>query len=504
MDQTQLMLEGEGDARQLLRRIGRICKKGRWLIAFGSLITVLVVTAVLSFLPSKYRSDATILIVEQEISTSLVAPLSTVTASQKLTAIAEEVLSQSRLLEIIAKFKLFSNQPDLSPERAVALMRQSIDIAPIDPKMDQFSAFSISFSAGSAKLAQDVTKTLCSVFIERNQEKQKNQVEKTKNFINEQVAEKHARLASIEQRMQAFKTAHAGELPEDRASNEGRLQDARSQFETASASLGRARGQRAIWETALTDSLNIRLSQLKRDKEALLKNYTPQHRDVIAKDEQIGQLEAAITAAKTGTPLPQAVVASADSNISQLQGQLQANALEIDSLTGEQARQTKRIADYERRLGATASFEEQLASMTRESNELSSDVSEVLKKEQATGMAVDAERVQPGGQFKQLDPPSLPDHPSSPPRMRIALIAAVLGALLGLVLSFIVDLRKSVFHGEDELRERFGPPLLLSIPALLTRQEQRARSWKIGFEVVAGSIVTLAIVAVEVYVYGHP
>jgi succinoglycan biosynthesis transport protein ExoP len=275
MDQTQLMLEGEGDARQLLRRIGRICKKGRWMIAFGSLITVLVVTAALAFVPSKYRSDATILIVEQEISTSLVSPLSSVTAAQKLTAMEEEVLSQSRLLEIIAKFGLFANQKDLSPERAVTLMRAAIDIAPIDPKMDQFSAFSISFTAGSPKLAQDVAKTLCSVFIERNQEKHQNQVEKTRNFINEQVSEKHAKLANIEQRMQAFKSAHAGELPEDRASNEGRLQDARSQFESAAASLKRAKGQRVIWENTLNDNLNARLTTLRREREALLKNYTP-------------------------------------------------------------------------------------------------------------------------------------------------------------------------------------------------------------------------------------
>jgi|SRR5579871_6898838 len=504
MDQTQLMLEGEGDASQLIRRFLRICKKGRWLILFGSLIAVVTTTAALSVVPSKYRSDALILIVEQEISPSLVAPLSNVTAAQKLQAMEQEILSQTRLQEIINQFGLFANQKGLSPEAAVAQMRAAIDVTPIDPKMDQFSAFTISFTAGSAHLAQDVANTLCSVFIERNKEKQALRVNKTKSFIDEQMAEKHAKLAGLEQRIQAFKTEHAGELPEQRSTNEGRLQDARSQFETASANLNRAKQQRVIWESALVDSLNTRLTRLKAEREALLKNYTPQHRDVLAKDEQIAQFEAALQSVKTGAPLPQAVVSAADSNVAQLQGQLQANTLEIEGYQNDQTRQTAKINEYERRLNATATFEQQLATMTRESDELSADVSDVLKKEQQTGMAVEVEKNEQAGQFKLLDPPNLPEHPSSPPRMRIALVSALIGALIGLVLAFIWDLRKSVYHNEEELRERFGPPLLLSIPALLTRQEHRARVWKMGFEVVAGGFVTALILAVELFVYSHP
>ncbi len=503
MDQTRLMLEGDGDASQLIRRFLRICKKGRWLIAFGSLIAVVTTTAVLSVVPSRYRSDALILIVEQEISPSLVAPLSNVTAAQKLQAMEQEILSQTRLQEIINQFGLFSNQKGLSPEAAVTQLRAAIDVTPIDPKMDQFSAFTISFTAGSPHLAQDVANTLCSVFIERNKEKQTIRATSTKNFIQEQVAEKHARLAGLEQRMQAFKTEHAGELPEQRSMNEGRLQDARSQYEIASSNITRAKAQRVIWESALLDSLNTRLTRLKAEREALLRNYTPQHREVVAKDEQIAQFETALQSVKTGTPLPQAVVSAADSNVGQLQGQLQANALEIEGYANDQTRQNAKIAEYERRLNATATFEQQLAAMTRESDELTADVSEVLKKEQQTGMAVEAERNEQAGQFKLLDPPNLPERPSSPPRMRISLVSAIVGALIGLLLAFIWDLRKSVFHSEEELRERFGPPLLLSIPALLTRQEHRARVWKTGFEVIAGGFVTALILAVELFVYTH-
>ena len=503
MNHTQVTID-DGDAQQIARRVIRVIKKGRWLIAFGSLITVVLTTIGLTFIPSKYRSDATILIAEQEIAPSLVAPLSTVPAAQRLQAMEQEILSQSRLLEIIDKFGLFSDQRSSSPESAVNSMRAAIDIAPIDAKQDQFTAFSISFTAATPQLAQDVTKTLCSVFIERNSEKQANRVKSTSDFIQSQMAEKRGRLAAIEQRVQGFKSEHAGELPEDRAMNQERLRDARSQVETTAANLARAKGQRVIWQQALTGDLENRLNHLKADRDALLKNYTPQHRDVIAKDELIAQFEAALQAVKTGAPLPASLVAASDAGVSQLQGELQANALEIETLTNEQARQTAKIAEYESRLNATAALEQQLAGMVRESDELSADVAETLKTEQKTGMSVDAERHQEGGQFKQLDPPSLPERPSSPARLKISLASAFLGAVLGLVIAFLWDLRNSAYHSEDELRERFAPPLLLSVPALLTSQEQRTHSWTVGLETIAGSLVTVAILAVEIYVYRHP
>jgi polysaccharide chain length determinant protein (PEP-CTERM system associated) len=504
MDHTQLTMEGDNDAGLAIRRVLRICKKGRWLIAFSALVAVVGTTTALTFVPSEYKSEATILIAEQEISPNLVAPLTTVSAAQKLQAMQQEILSQSRLLEIMNEFGLFANQENMTPEGKVNLMRAAIEVLPIDSRLDQFSAFSISFTAGSPHLAQDVTKRLCSVFIERNKEKQETRATSTKNFIQEQVAEKHAKLAGIEQRMQDFKTQHAGDLPEDRPANESRLQDARSQLESAAANLTRAKGQRVIWETALVGDLNARVTRLKAERETLLKNYTPQYREVVAKDEQIAQLEGAAQAVKSGAPLPQAVLATADSNISQLGGQLEANKLEIDSLTNEETRQNAKITEYERRLNAAASLEQQLASMVRESNELGADVTDVMKKEQQTGMAVDVERRQEGGQFQQLDPPSLPNHPASPARLKISFVGAVAGALFGLALTVLLDARKSAYHSEEELRERFAPPLLLSVPALLTRKEQRARSWMLGFEAIAGTMITLAIVAVEFYVYRHP
>lgn len=416
----------------------------------------------------------------------------------------QEILSQARLLKIMEQYDLFANQPYLSPEGKVGLMRAAIEVAPIDSRLDQFSAFSISFTAGSPRLAQAVTRTLCSVFIERNKEKQENRATQTQNFMQEQVAEKHAKLAGIEQRMQDFKTQHAGELPEDRPANETRLQDARSQYESAAANLTRAKGQRVIWETALVGDLNARLTRLQTERDGLLKNYTPQHRDVIAKDEQIAQLESAIQAVKSGAPVPSAIAATADSGMSQLQGQLEANTLEIDSLVSEEARQSAKIAEAERRLNATSALEQQLATMARSSSELSADVTDVLKKEQQTGMAVDVENRQEGGQFKQLDPPSLPYYPASPARLKISFVGAVAGALFGLALTLLLDVRQNAYHSEDELRERFAPPLLLSVPALLTRQEQQSRAWMLGFEAIAGTLVTLAIAAVEFYVYRHP
>src|SRR5215813_7207844 len=105
MGQSPVM-ENEVDPKQAIVRILRVCKNGRWLIGLGTLVAVAGTTAALAFVPSKYRSDATISVEEQEISSTLVTPLSNVPVSQKLQAMTREILSRSRLLMIVTDFDL--------------------------------------------------------------------------------------------------------------------------------------------------------------------------------------------------------------------------------------------------------------------------------------------------------------------------------------------------------------------------------------------------------------
>ena len=66
-----------------------------------------------------------------------------------------------------------------------------------------------------------------------------------------------------------------------------------------------------------------------------------------------------------------------------------------------------------------------------------------------------------------------------------------------------MDNKNASFHIEKEIRRSFSVPIVLGVPLLLTPAEERARTWKRAFEWVAGSTMTLAVLAAEFYVYRH-
>jgi len=507
MDQIQLP-EPEGDISQTVQEVLRACRKRRLWILVTGLATLSGTVGALSFVPDLYKSEATILIVEQQIPQSLVAPLSTSTVFQKLEAMKHEVLSRGPLLQIIDETGLFAKQRSLSPDAAVELMRKSIDINLIDVEQgNSFSAFSISFGAGTPEAAQDVTRRLSSLFIERSSEAQTHKATTTTNFLKEQLEEKRKKAAALEQGIRAFKIQYAGELPDDHQANETRLEEVRTQLQNTIASLDRARGQRIVLESMLSGNLNGALTRLKSERKTLLARFTPQHPDVVKKDEEIAQLEALTGQITAGSPLTEkqlSRVTAGDPIIAQMEGQLESNRLEIEGLARDEKRQRAAIIEIQGRLSLTPAREQQLTAMTRELATLNQDIIGVEKVQQPSEWAADMDRRQEGQQFRQLDPASFPLKPTSPERLKISLVAVLGGLALGVGLALLMNSRNPTFHSEKELRQHFSPPLVITVPLVPTLAEKRHRSWKAAFDWVAGGALTAAMLAVEFYVYKHP
>jgi hypothetical protein len=109
------------------------------------------------------------------------------------------------------------------------------------------------------------------------------------------------------------------------------------------------------------------------------------------------------------------------------------------------------------------------------------------------------EKRQEGQQFRLVDRPSLPSVPSSPNRVKISLGGAAAGIALGLVLAFLMHLRDSSFHSEEDLGQRFALPLVVGVPLLLTAAEERSRTWKRALEWAAGAGLAFVVFAAELY-----
>jgi succinoglycan biosynthesis transport protein ExoP len=516
-----------------------LLRRQRWRILLTAwAITLATITGV-CLLPNRYTSDATVLVIQQQVPERYVVSTTTTDVSQALQGMTQEVLSRARLLSIIDAVGLYTTERNhLAPEQLLERMRRDIEILPLESGTEKrnVNSFRISFVADNAQRAQEVTGRLTSLFIQENVDMRKHQATVTTDFLEERMEAVKRQLVAQEAVVQSFKMQHLGDLPEQQQGNVQILASLSAQLQNTMAALSRAQEQKVYLDSLLrgyqdlgandtpmaggssvvataspTAAQDQALSRLRTERNALLSTYTANHPDVVKKDAEIAKAEGLLAQAqtlrtsepqKTGSP---AVLSSRTENAptAQIKSQLEANRVERENLTEDANKLKEEIARYQDRLNATPVREQQLAGMLRDYELLKLNYADLLKKQQESGLAVSLEEHEEGQQFRLVDPPSLPTIPSSPKRLKISLGGAAVGAVLAFALAFFVESTRRSFYSEKPLRERIKVPLVVALPVLLTPTEQRRRTWTKTFEWFAGSALVLIVLVAEFYVYRH-
>ncbi len=577
------MPEVDDDAPSLtVGQVIGIITRGRWWILLGVCVSTAAAIAAAYLLPVRFTSEATLLVVQQQVPQRYVTPTSTLSIADELQAMTQEVLSTKRLLELIEQFGLYAKEKQrLAPEEVIGLMRKNISIEPLEEAPGKrsngadFNAFKISFSADKAILAREVTSQLTSLFIQENLKVRGEQATSTTNFLREHMDTAKKKLAEQEERLKEFKMQHLGELPEQQQGNLGILSAAQAELQSTTASMDRAQQQRVYLESLLNayqrladqrladqrlvqqrladhsvstiapsnpvdtprvnDAIQLLESELERLQDSrtqLLRTLRERHPDVVAVDQEIAAKQAMLQKfmatklapaepvhglpATTGSAQkspdgPAGIRNSApiqgtpeDASIAQVKSQLEANRLEIENLSKDEKQIRASISEYQSRLNLTPVREQELTGILRDYELSKQEYSDLLGKEQQSQLATSLEKQEGGQKFRLAESPSLPTLPSSPKRVKIAFGGAGGGLLLGLVLAALAGIRNPTFHDDKEVIRRFSIPLVIGLPLLLTPAETRRRSWKRIFEWSAGSVVTVAVLVAEGYVYLHP
>jgi polysaccharide chain length determinant protein (PEP-CTERM system associated) len=493
-------------------------------------------------------SQATLLVVPQQVPARYVTPTTETSVADALQGMTQDVLSRARLLELINEFDLYHKQRQrMAPEEVIALMRQYIDIAPVDPSpaRKEINGFKISFIAEKAALAQEVTSKLTSFFISANVKMREDQATNTTNFLEEQLKTAEEALAVQEGRVRDFKTQYLGELPEQQQGNLAILNGAQAQLQNIAASLDRAQQNKAYTESLLNayQRMMVRgtsvpgttpgneipkprsplqiaqddLARLKSERAKLLTNFKAPYPPILTNEREISADEALIR--RLQTSISESTVASEpargnssatkdavedDAATAQLKSQLESNHLEIENLTREETKQKALIDQYQKRLNNTPIREEQLAGIQRDYELSKKDYEDLLSKKQQSQLAMSLEKQQGGQQFRLVEPPSLPERPTSPDRMKLGLAGFGGGLFLGLAVAFLKDLARPTFHTTKEITLKLGAPLVIGVPVLLSRAERKRQGLIRVFEVVGVSVIVSAICLAEFYIFRHP
>lgn len=480
----------------------------------------IVVWAASWVLSPKYESTTLILVEQPTMPKDYVTPNVTDDLQARMQSITQQILSRTNLLHIIDQYNLYTvEHAQRSPDDKIASMRKDIDIELIKDAGGRISGFNVSYTSRDPRLAQQITGELTNLFINQNLEVRQQQSENTTQFLAAQLDAARKDLSAQEDRIRQFKAQHVGEMPGQLQSNIQILQGLQSQLQTEEDSLNAARQQR-VYLQSLADqyrnmqgpvkisdgtpvglpALDQQLQKLRAQLADLSSRYTDQHPDVkktkqeIARTEKLrDQLQASLKNSPSTESGDSSSSAGSVTDSSQatmlapIESQLRSNQLEITNREHSIAALKEKVNDYQARLNTEPIREQQLADLTRGYDQSKANYDDLLKKKNESSMATSMELLQQGERFRVIDPPSLPQKPEFPNRLKFCGIGLGIGLALGVVVAGAFEMLDGRMYSAKEIRKLLPAEVIGEIPAIVNvsdAQLAKRKMW-LGWAVAA-------------------
>jgi polysaccharide chain length determinant protein (PEP-CTERM system associated) len=533
-DLSENVTSGQPDFRRIAE-IGRRHYPQFLLVFFGVWLLVWGASWVMS---PHYRSGTLILVEQPTTQQNYVMPNIGDDMQPRLESMTQQILSRTRLLVIVDKLHLYESDKRVGlPDERVERMRKDISVELVrDSSRNNITAFRIFYTAKDAHLAQTVTGELTNLFISENLKVRQNAAQVTTDFLQRQLDDARVSLTQQEANVKQFELQHMGELPSQQASNLQILSGLQSQLQNEEDALNASKQQRAYLQAMIdqersaqkqtltnntgnasagpTDlaSLDQQLEKMHAQLAELRSNYTDNYPDVRRLKIQIASAEATRERLLAGFAQKSNDPKDADEGVvtadpiegaaaRQLQGQLQANQIEIKNRENSIAQLKGRVDSYQRLLNLSPATEQQLAVLARGYDQSKANYDDLLKKRDQSQIATNAEQMMQGQRFTILDPPSLPLKPVSPNRLKFCGIGLGAGLALGLALVGVFTLFDERIYNEDEIKGLLPFAVISEIPHFVSSADEAKVKRRTTLERAATVVVATCILAGAIFSY---
>ena len=493
-----------------------ILRRRVWLIALPPVVALFGALVYSSTLPDRYQSDMLIAIVPQRVPDAFVRSTVTLRTEERLSAIEVEVKSRTSLEQMIGEFDLYPEQRrDRPMEDVVKMMRDDIEVDLERPRAgargpEPVSMFHVRFTHTEPSTAARVTQRLGSLFVDLNAHDRSALAEATDQFLDTQLTEARKRLEAQERRLEAFRRQHGNELPTQMQSNMQMIQTTQLQVQALIESTARDRDRKMMLErlyreaqaepfvveaqqgpatsgapgVAAVGTAQQQLAAARSALAGLERRLTPEHPDVVRTRRLIAELEPKAAAEEAeraaGDSGPSDVVSSRDE--AARRERLRQMAAEVESLDRQMAfketeerRLREVVAEYQRRIEAVPGLESEWTAVSRDYDTQQVAYDELLRKSEASRIALDLEQRQIGEQFRIVDPAGVPVNPVASIRARVNGAGLALGLVFGLGLAAFLEFRDASFRSDTDVLEALALPVLVVVPRVCTSAEKRHR-----------------------------
>jgi polysaccharide biosynthesis transport protein len=492
-----------------------IVKRRKWSIILPALGIFAVAALTALLLPPTYRSTSTILIEEQEIPREYVMTTVTSFAEERLQAINQRIMSSSRLMEVINRFKLY---PDLqvrwTVEEIIEKMRKDIKFETISADVvDRRTgrptaatiAFSVSYEGRRPDVVQQVANVLASLYLEENLRVREQQTTGASKFMEDEMKKVQTSLADLDARIAAFKAQNLNALPELVQLNLQTLEridrdidSFRDQLRTLKEKESALQSQLASIPKDTSDPDKERLKQLRAALVNLHTRYSDEYPDVIKTKEEIAELEKRLAGAVAERAAGNQPDNPAYINLS---SQLAGTRSDISSVDRQLADMKRKRDMYQGRIARSPRVEEYYKALVTARTNTQAKYDDLMKKHMEANVASGMEKEQMGERFTLIDAARLPEKPVSPNVPAILLIGLILGVGAGVGTASLRESSDQSFRTTEALAAATGLPVLGGVPDIVVEADTaKVRERRIAVAIGVFVALVVAVAAFHFFV----
>ncbi|TVR98647.1 MAG: hypothetical protein EA406_06185 [Rhodospirillales bacterium] len=490
--------------------------KRRWIALALAAVMALAGWAYVISLPDVYSSSGRIYVDTRTVLRPLLSGIAVESDVGRELHTMQETLLRRENLERLARVTDRDLTVTSSEELDMVLdqLRRSIRIG-----RSQADIYTLEVSDTEPVRARDTVQALMDIFVETSLGRSRQDMDAAQAFINEQLATYEVQLTAAEQRLAQFKQQNMaymgrggfyerlGEAKQELAAAEARFQDAlrertllQEQLELVPEMIGTSAGLGPPTDASLS-LLQVEgdIRTLRSEREQVLLRYTEQHPDVLALDRRIAALEqrrvrlqadGASLMSDIG-PAPGTAAGNGGARVPNptytgLQMRLFDKEAEISRLEQDLKRRQERVMQLEQSAMTVPEVEAEMARLNRDYGVIKAKHDQLLARRE-TASLTERRSIRGDVQYRVIDAPQVPAHPSWPNRTMFvsAVLVVSLGAgaggamLLALLNGSFVDIRS--------LKNHFDLPVLGSISRVQTPLERRRQAAGLcGFALCVG------------------
>jgi polysaccharide chain length determinant protein (PEP-CTERM system associated) len=453
--------------------------KYRWHAVVITWIVALIGWAVVLRLPNQYEASARVYVDTQSILKPLLSSMTTVpNLEQQVIFMRRTLLSRPNIERLMRMVDLDVKAKDSKEhDKIVDELMSQIKIS----GTERDDIYTLTFVSDNPKLGKDVVSSLLTIFVEGSFSGKKQDSEKAVQFIDDQIKTYEEKLAAAENSLKEFKLKNLGMLPRDSGGDFGGQITAttdqlnQAKLELAEAEQARNAIRRQIdgepakpgtvtVDPALVDpELEARIAATQKNLDNLRLQYTEQHPDVIANRRLLDQLLA--QKADLGKNKKRSLDPGASYS-----PMLQQLNVSLSQAEARVASMRARVAEYETRLArlrtqsvTAPEIEAQFAQLNRDYSVNRENYQKLVERRESARLSGDLSSATDMLQFRVIDPPTVPNHPSGPNRLRLFSLVFAGALVAGLAVAFLMSQLRPTFLSQSTLRDVTGLPVLGSI-----------------------------------------